>query len=341
MNPAIVTTLRGARDTLESFIRHHQALGFERIYLFFDDPCDTSIEIAARFAGVVSILHDERLRRSWQTSRLGLLNFVEREVMARQALNAEQALQLALADGVSWLLHIDADELFMPMGTDLRSHFDELSRSGVDAVRYFNLEAVPEHAHACDCFRELTLFKVNAEFQPGRRFSEPQRRLLQATERYRERFFSSYANGKGAARVAAGLLPDYVHGFRAHAGPTRTAVGAGVILHYPAHSFEQFWSKYQLLGRFEDRWFGHAEIRSAVGGFHLAARDVVAQGDRALALDFYRKQVVLEDEQLVEQFTRQGLLRRISDPALRLSAPSGGERDCSLPSTARAAGSAP
>ena len=103
------------------------------------------------------------------------------QVPARQELNAETALGLARARGMRWLLHLDADELFLPAaagslrGTGecarsfsvenaARTHFQALDDAGVGLVTYKNREGVAEHAdHAPDatnvfqsvaCFRE-------------------------------------------------------------------------------------------------------------------------------------------------------------------------------------------
>jgi len=45
----IVTTLRGAGRTVESWIAYHFHIGFDRLYLFFDDPNDSSIEYTRKF----------------------------------------------------------------------------------------------------------------------------------------------------------------------------------------------------------------------------------------------------------------------------------------------------
>ena len=81
------------------------------------------------------------------------------QVPARQELNAETALGLARARGMRWLLHLDADELFLPAaagslrGTGecarsfsvenaARTHFQALDDAGVGLVTYKNREGV-------------------------------------------------------------------------------------------------------------------------------------------------------------------------------------------------------
>jgi len=46
---AIVTTLKGAGPTAESWIVYHLHVGFDKLYLYFDDPEDSSIDSALKF----------------------------------------------------------------------------------------------------------------------------------------------------------------------------------------------------------------------------------------------------------------------------------------------------
>jgi hypothetical protein len=45
----IVTTLKGAEHTLESWILFHLAIGINKLYLFFDEPKDNAIRIAQKY----------------------------------------------------------------------------------------------------------------------------------------------------------------------------------------------------------------------------------------------------------------------------------------------------
>jgi hypothetical protein len=41
---AIVTTCRGAGHTIRSWINYHLHIGFDHLFLFFDDPNDEAIQ---------------------------------------------------------------------------------------------------------------------------------------------------------------------------------------------------------------------------------------------------------------------------------------------------------
>src|SRR5205807_846691 len=154
---AICTTLRNAGPVLESFIAYHLAIGFERLYLFFDDPTDPDLARVSAHPTVTAIPHDTRLREHWR--RLPQYPeqsaFTDSEVMARQVLNVEMAMQLARAAGFTWLLHIDADELFYSPLQSAAEHFEQVERQQLETVVYLNYEAIPERDEIGDFFREI------------------------------------------------------------------------------------------------------------------------------------------------------------------------------------------
>ena len=169
---AIVTTLRNAGNVLGSFIAYHLALGFGRLYLFFDDPADPDLPRAAAHARVTAIGHDRELRERWRhlPQYSGQAQFLDREVMARQVLNTELAMELARADGFDWLLHIDSDELFYSPRQSVAEHFDLVEKQRLETVVYLNYEAAPDRDEIGDFFREVAMFlkKLCARRQPRR-----------------------------------------------------------------------------------------------------------------------------------------------------------------------------
>ncbi len=87
---AIVTTLRNAEPVLNSFITYHLAIGFDHLILFFDDPDDASIPVAAGRSNVTVTVNDAGLRRRWEQAgcnerTTALCTFANREVMAPSA----------------------------------------------------------------------------------------------------------------------------------------------------------------------------------------------------------------------------------------------------------------
>lgn len=314
---AIVTTLRNAGPVLDSFIAYHVAIGFGRLYLFFDDPHDPDLARAAAHPAVRAIAHDAGLRERWR--RLGQYTdqapFVDREVMARQVLNTELAMELARADGFAWLLHIDSDELFYSPHQSAAEHFESLDQQKLETVQYMNYEAVPERDDIGDCFREVDLFKVPPHL--NRQAVTPA--LVQAirrTPQLHPNFFNFYATGKSAVRLAAThMRPAGVHHFvqpdgRWEGGQSKHHF----ILHYACCGFENFWTKYVTLGRFADQWWEKYDIAQLAGPFHLEARDVVATGNRDVGRAFYRQRVSIQNKERINELLAVGALARFAQP---------------------------
>lgn len=314
---AIVTTLRDAAATLESFVAYHRAIGFTHFFLFFDDPADAMLDWARARPEITAIAHGEDLHGAWRGLTLWneVAAHVDREVMARQILNAEHALHLARAAGFDWLLHIDADELFYIPGGDAGGYFTQLTATRTEVATFANFEAVPETEETGDFFRTVTLFKMRLPDQPS---SDARALIARAGQRV-DTYFHFYGNGKSAVRLAApGMLPDSVHSF-VRRGPFAGMAYLGpFILHYPCASFAAFWQKYVTLGRFSDKWWGTIDIANAVGSFHLEARDAVmdavASDDAAPAHRFYRERMMISDPALIAEMMRLNLLQRIEEP---------------------------
>lgn len=314
---AIVTTLRNAGTTIDSFVAYHLAIGFAHIYLIFDDPADPELSRLASHPHVTAMAHDSALRRAWTGLRLYAANadHVDREVMARQVLNVEHVMNLARQRGFAWLLHIDSDELFLSPNESAAAHFAWLDAQPFETVVYQNYEAVPEADDIADCFREVDLFKVPAALRRQPTTAEGMA-LAKATPQFLPNFYHYYDNGKSAVRLAAkDMLPKGVHAF---IRPRGTYVSARSplqsVLHYACCGFEAFWTKYVTLGRFADRWWDKYDIAAAIGTFHLEARDVVCGGDREAARRFYRERIALQDAGRIQALIDRGFLARIATP---------------------------
>jgi len=320
----IVTTLADADLVMESFIRYHLLIGFDHLFLFFDEPSDPSFRKAAKYPRVTAIRRDASLRRAWERSNLYgeneiLREFVDKEIMARQELNVEIAIKLALEMKIQWLLHIDIDELFFPFCNSVGAHFKSLAEGNVDRVTYLNYEAIPERLHIGDYFKEVTLFKKSPSSFPSGSLNDTQTRLIKSIPQLPASFFLFYGNGKQAARVTEQLLPHGVHRFRSSEGVDEVSENA-VILHYACCGFAHFWRKYRRLGNFSDMRLGFIDLAALGNIFHLQARNAFLSGDRARVRDFYRERVVLEDEEQKSKLLKSGLCCRFHEPSVKLKA---------------------
>ncbi len=220
---------------LEAFIRWHLALGFVRIYLYFDDPLDAGIACARRLgdataarrggsSAVVAVPCDGALRGEW--SKLETYSEwgerIDSMVEVRQLLNCEHALRRAHRDAdIDWLLHIDSDELFHISDLDAAAHFGRLSAHGCVAFNYVIHEGCPEEADGASVFERVTLFRRHLSELGALRFADEaaRGRAAAALDFWRGRhtsqttYFLGSEQGKSAVRVLPGARPMSVHTF--------------------------------------------------------------------------------------------------------------------------------
>jgi len=330
---AIVTTLINAEKIVDSFIRYHLDIGFDHIYLFFDDPNEKTIAMVKNMNNVTVIVNDEHLQQEWTSTRLYQTNeqyhnYIHKEAMSRQMLNMAVACSMSAKDNIDWLLHIDIDELFYLPGNDVSDHFTTLDRNHIYCCHYSNYEGIPESFEINDFFKEVTLFKKNPEHYSYR---------LQyfSKNRYKSDFFNYYKGGKMAARVDKIDIPllhevilkkeqkklaAYWYGFilttitLIKRLQTSRSIQFPIILHYPICGFTHFIDKYRILGNFEDKWFGHLDVIP----FHKKARDIVYHGNMEMMKIFFRENVMMQNE-LITELIEKGFLLRIEEPVRRLS----------------------
>ena len=156
---AVCSTMKDVQHRITSWVRWHLHIGFERLYIFFDDASETESVQLARAAGgsaVVALIRDsDVLKNAWKRtpSWQGMGKDADKDVQIRQLLNAQLAMDMSRSAGLTWLLHIDSDELFLPRmdpadttceaGSVVR-HFSTLAAAGCEQFVYYNFEAVPE-----------------------------------------------------------------------------------------------------------------------------------------------------------------------------------------------------
>ena len=324
---AIVTTLRDAGSVLDSYIKYHHSIGFEHFFLFFDDPNDPALERLSKVPHITAIPNDEVLHQRWKWTNLYQTDHIRKslnEHLARQLLNTELAICWAKEKGMQWLLHIDVDELFYSAEHTVQEHFQSLHDQGIRLVKYVNYEGIPESVTIDSCFKEVTLFKKNPWNPPGKKLSAEEKQVFSSIPQVPDEwFFNFYGNGKSAAYLCNGLLPNGPHEFllpedRARGWSDANNSDDFVILHYPCCGFEAFLTKYATLGKFPDKFLGTIDIASTIGTFHLEARDVVAAG-REQALKFYETRLMIDNEAHVQKLIESGLACRIVEPSETLS----------------------
>merc|ERR1712194_422662 len=84
--------------------------------------------------------------------------------------------------------------------------------------------------------------------------------------------FLGYANGKSAVKVQGSVRPDGVHKWTLPC-PAILLLSPedGFLAHYVSCGFDAIKRKYEILGKFQDKWFGR-DIASTTP-FDIVARD--------------------------------------------------------------------
>lgn len=355
---AIVATVKGFGQLAISWCDYHLAIGFDHLFIYFDDPSElqaVSSQLYALFpANALTLVpHNASLRKAWASlpGTKELLPHAAAEVQVRQQLNARHALQLAVRHGLHWLLHIDADELFDPGGGNppsVRNHFAELEVAGVETFCYMNFEAVPEKHGISDPFKEVTLFKRCYELIPRTDAACAAVDLWQA--RHRGCFFYYYDNGKACVRVRPNARPLSVHEWLPgtaegmqhwrsnmrdpwHGRGNLDQVvqfrqSSARILHYPVYSYLALWQRYlggndryTLAGRETPPPFHHFVLSEA---HEACKRSGSAAAEATIRRVFEQKVMLLSEEDVSEQIDA-AVCERIRGPQ-RLLASLGRQR---------------
>ena len=261
-----------------------------------------------------------------------LKNILETEVPARQQLNADYGLQKAMEDGVDWLLHLDADELFylVPPLT-LEAHFQALNNDKVGSIIYMNHEGVPEqNENIGDFFHQISLFRRNLN---SLTLSNDTHKCVDywRSRTARNQYMISYDNGKAATRVVPSARAAGVHAWTVSNSDSSenlrdvsslTDVRTldlsklyrcenAFVLHFVVCGLYWYLKKYKILDAFPNAWFGgQLQILPC---FHLDSRDRFLSGDFNRLRDAYLSEVVVTDPQVVQNQIDAGVCMRISD----------------------------
>ena len=236
----ISTTVKNPHQ-LNDWIRYHLNIGFDKLYIVFDDENEDFFINDPRVQ-----IFKNNAQWKYEISKLPNMDqFINdtKEVMSRQITNFTNVRNYAMQDDITWLLHIDGDELFFPQDQTVKNIFNK----NVDSITFQNYEMIPKKDNYENCFISGIDFKINPMV------------------------FNAYSNGKSAVRVNSSALIAGVHGFH---GGNNYECKIGKILHYPSCNFDEYINKYKILGKFEDKWWDSVQIPFK---FHTESRDIITE----------------------------------------------------------------
>ncbi|MEW6268339.1 MAG: glycosyltransferase family 2 protein [Thermodesulfobacteriota bacterium] len=245
MSVALVMTVRNEPQLLRPNLLYHRRAGVERCYLY-DDGCDDGSVDGVRdldFVRVAPSVAPDALADRPEAARFAALH---RTVLpARQCLNALDALDRARAEGLAWLLHVDADELVcLDAHASRPGELRELLEN-VDApasqVTFAPYEVCRRRLAYDDVLREETLLTVGTRNARRLCWDPLGRRPFVVRAPLGHRL------GKSAVRVDAGLVPRNPHRFVARDGSAPPTVARPYLLHYYAFDVASFVTKFRNL----------------------------------------------------------------------------------------------
>ena len=207
---AIVSMMRRPKD-IDDWLEYHRAMGITRFYIRLED----SEELEEYLDGQPDITLE--IGRSTGKDEY-------KEIQTRQCKMVDDALKKAQEDKMSWLFHIDADEL-------LDGDIDELSglSEKIRTVVMNNKEAVYK-----DIPRENDQCFTAAKF---RDCSDPNSGCV------------SYVNGKSGGRVAPDVSCFGPHRFRSNRGDAEEKTLDMKILHFESCDFNTYKSKFKHVAK--------------------------------------------------------------------------------------------
>jgi hypothetical protein len=316
---ATCTTLLTSPLQTGTFVRHHLAAGVARVWLFFDDPDDPSVETAQEYPGVSALRCD---RAHWE-------RFDRRPelVPLRQRRNAELAMELADDEGLPWLLHLDVDEFVYWETTPPQVILD---CADWDVLMLPNLEVVPVldggdmtgprffKVPALGRFRSSR--RLDSEGSTGHAVHVHRSKLVQfakvfGNDRSSVVRFDGHVLGKSVTRVNPGRYSEVgVH--QPGPGddvPLDIVLAKGCwVLHYDGHDLESW--KRKWINRIQ----GLSRHRSRRGQVRML-RDILEEKGEAGLDEFFVEHALPTADEL-EFALELDLVREIRNPVLTGSA---------------------
>ncbi|WIA28468.1 hypothetical protein OEZ86_011012 [Tetradesmus obliquus] len=215
--------LWGIRREMLPWITYHAQLGVSKLYVLYDGndrnthtalldlhPYVRVILASAPLASVNETEEFEAWLRTVPDSHIKEWSSQpgNYQLMTKQGFAATKALELARQDNVSWLIHMDPDELLHPAAAptagDMGAAFSLLPElcgapDSVPSIRFVNVEAVPETADINNRYEQVTLFRAHRHLvQPG---AQPYRYIFK--QGHADAWLHLYTNGKSAVRPDA------------------------------------------------------------------------------------------------------------------------------------------
>ncbi|MEH6544025.1 MAG: glycosyltransferase family 2 protein [Porticoccaceae bacterium] len=231
-----MSTVRGPLEEIKLFVNYHLNVGFDRLFLYFDDPMDPAIDYLENEKRVVCTRCSKEYWRDNSSEQLPPISH-------RQIINANNAHGKARSEGFAWIAHIDHDELVYAQGS-LKTLLLSIPENG-NVIRMPPLEALPVVPYGETIFSDITLFK-NFPHQ-----KQIDMAIARGCEKafFEGEYFRGYHSPKSFLRVSAPLESMGVHRPKLKEEKDGTVLISSSIkvLHYDCSNYTAW--KIKWLGR--------------------------------------------------------------------------------------------
>ena len=320
---------------------YHRAVGVSFFFLFVEGQAGSPAAIAAlsKEPGVTVIPNDDALQQRHAKSRIWNESWLSaffnkpcnHELFVRQSLNMELGIQLAQEVSADWILHVDTDELIYPGGTRDYSLQELLATVPTDVTLlvFPNYESLAERIDVEDPFLDVTLFKRSYSHVQSEVYFQEYSKVARGNPNY----FTTYGNGKSAARVIPGLRPNGAHRWHNYfREPKEWTSEQSAVLHYTFNRFSDLKSR-------RDRCDCKPTQEDAERCFilpfdRLAFLEASLKGDDDLMV-FFKERLIWDDSEMVIDFVRKGLFSRLYEPQVMIR----GLREAMMRSSGNSSGS--
>lgn len=290
---ALAMVIRDEQRFLAEHLAYHRRLGVDRFYLFLDRCTDATPQIAAAQPAAV-VLH--RDRRDDETH----MSVFQTRCLA-------EALDLARADGVAWLLHLDADEFArghdpyrrrLPRPRGHRTTDRDLARAAlprlfadlpghIQQVVLRPLDTLPTPAPPGTPFYHHEHFQHRGAIR--RRILDP---ATGQTVDFRKRL--GHYHGKAAVRVGPDVQPHNAHRWAHRDGSDLPTAHRGVLYHFIAVDAELWHLKHQKFAEYPAHWEKGNPVRFP----KQAWKEATPRMSPAQAADYFNRYVALPPARL-------------------------------------------
>jgi len=322
LNIAFTVTTSESVPQIKVWLAYHRFIGISKFYLFVDGSAAQPAAVAELRAqqGVKVIEKDDFLVQRHKNSRIWNESWLSaffnkpcnNELFVTQSLNMEYAIQMGKEDEIDWLLHIDTDELIYPGGSHQYALQEVLAKvpAEVDLLVFPNYESLPERDDVSYPFVEVSLFKRNFNHVVSEHYFKNYATVAKGNPNY----FITYGNGKSAARVQDGLRPNGAHRWHNYnKKPVEWSSDQAAVLHYTYNKFSDLKSR-------RDRCDCAPTEEDAQRCFilpfdRMAFLEASLKSDEEL-LKWYRKRLVWDNPDVVNNLLKNGLFVRLYEPQL-------------------------